>query len=202
MTDAKRGFWDWLARNTGRVQTRLKRESQSDAQAVEIATRFEKAFPGLTWEISPADRGPWMFCISANGDRALFPRIERAVREAPKIEGWTIQAFRPRGALEATITMDGQTLGCDDIWCEVERIKGGISLVLHIRGVTPETEESMSNAALVLLDNAVGEYDAATKIGRLDLALLEGRPRGREDFFPLRDLPAFLDGLQNPGAAR
>jgi hypothetical protein len=191
-----KAFWIWLADNTARVQAGIKRDA--DQMAEEVGDQFEKSYPGLVWEISPSDRGkPWLFCVSANGDRDLFPRVRQAVDEAPKVNGWTIQAFRPRGEVDSTITLNGQTLDGDDVWCEVERARGGgVNLVLHIRGVTEETEDVLTNAAMILMDNAIGEYDSVMKIANLDLALLEDKPRPREDFFPLRDLPAFLDRVE------
>jgi len=46
----------------------------------------------------------------------------------------------------------------------VNEVRGGVGLVLHVRGVTLRTEKVLSGAALVLLDNAIGEYDAVMKV--------------------------------------
>ncbi len=188
------GFWDWLADNTARVQSGLKRSSKRIEQ--EIARRFEKSYPDLGWEVTICDDEPWLFCVTANGNRELFPRVQQVARETPEIKGWRIQAFRPRGVLDVEISMDGQKLDYDDIWCKVEKSSKGLNLVLHIRGVTVETEETLSKMAFVLLDNAIGEYDAAMKIADVDLALMEEGPKASDSFFPLRDLPAFLDRIQ------
>jgi hypothetical protein len=77
----------------------------------------------------------------------------------------------------------------------VERVPEGVNLVLHLSDVTEETEETLTQAALVLLDNAVGEYDAVMKIANVDFALMEGKPKERDNFFPLPKLPEYLDGL-------
>jgi hypothetical protein len=131
-------FWTWLAANSDRVQAGLKRSSARMAE--EVGEQFEKSYPGLVWEVTPADKGPWLFCVSANGDRKLFPRVQSAVADAPPIDGWTVQAFRPRGDPNAEISMNGQTLGPDDVWCEVQRATHGrVNLVLHLRGVIEET---------------------------------------------------------------
>jgi hypothetical protein len=142
-----------------------------------------------------------VFCVSANGDRELFPRVEEVVRAAPKLDGWTVQPFRPRGRMDGVaITLNDQTLAGDDVWCEIEKVRrgGAVDLVLHIRGVTVETGDVLSNAAMILLDNAIGEYDAVMRVASIDLALLEGTPKKSERFFPLRDLPAFLDREKQP----
>ncbi len=100
------------------------------------------------------------------------------------------------GPSDDPVVLDGQSLGGDDVWCEIESVKrggGAVSLVLHLRGDTVETEEVLSQAALILLDNAIGEYDSVMRVAEIDLALLEGKPKRSDRFFPLRDLPAFLD---------
>src|SRR5438876_279941 len=171
-----RQFWDWLAENGARVRAGLKRGVAEVAR--DVGKEFKRAYPGLVWEVSVGrGREPWVFCLSANGNRKLFPRVQRAVEEAPKVKGWKIRAFRPRGPVDAEISLNGQTLDGDDVWCEVTAVKGGVSVVLHLRGVTVQTEEVLSQMALILMDNAIGEYDSVMKIADVDIALLEGTPR-------------------------
>src|SRR5204863_5736824 len=119
----------WLGENTARMQAGLKRGVYGIAE--EVGEEFDKAYPGLVWEVSVPGRGePWVFYLSANGNRKLFPRVQRAAEEAPKVKGWKIIAFRPRGPVDAEISMNGQTLDGDDVWCEVAAVKGGVSVVL------------------------------------------------------------------------
>src|SRR5262249_34826741 len=157
------GFWHWLAENTSRIQSGGKENVPSMTE--EITRAFKRSYPDLGWEISPAKSPPWQFCVSADGNRQLFPKVESAVREAPEIPGWQIQAFRPRGSLTAEIDMGGHKLSYEDIWCSVRPQDGGTHVTLWIRGLSPETDGVLSGAALILLDNAVGEYDAVMKIG-------------------------------------
>jgi hypothetical protein len=194
--DASANFWGWLRKNTARIQAGLERDPQGTA--AEIGREFERSFPGLAWEVGPNKSGPWLFCVSANGDRGLFPRVEQAVRAAPALPVWEVRAFRPRGSLDAAIDMGGRTLGYDDVWCGVRPEGGGVDLVLWVRGLTPERDRALSPAVLILLDNAVGEYDAVMKVRRLDRRPLPENPLRRPDFFPLSELPAYLDGLSGP----
>src|SRR5215813_2407833 len=112
------GFWDWLAANTGRIQSGLRQNPQG--LAGEIGRVFKQSYPDLAWEISPAPSPPWVFCVSADGNSQLFPKVVQAVQAAPQLPGWKVQAFRPRGSLTAEIDMGGRKLGYDDIWCGVE----------------------------------------------------------------------------------
>src|SRR5262245_50103435 len=112
------GFWDWLAANTVRIQAGLKENPRGISE--EIGRAFHRSYPDLHWEISPAPSPPWLFCVSANGNRELFPSVEKAVRAAPQVPGWKVQAFRPRGSLTAEIDMGGRKLGYEDLWCSVD----------------------------------------------------------------------------------
>jgi hypothetical protein len=161
----------------------------------QVGQVFEAAYPGLTWEISPSKSGPWLFCVSTDGNRELFPRVQQAVAAAPAIPGWSVQAFRPRGSLNAVLEMGGRKLGYDDIWCSVERQRSGLAVTLWIRGLDQQADQALGGAALVLLDNAVGEYDAVTKIGQLNRGPLPPDPQETATFFPLSLLPAYLDGI-------
>jgi len=187
-------FWEWLAANTGRIHADFKKNIQSISK--EIGSAFGQSYPGLTWEISPSQSPPWLFCVSADGNRDLFSKVEQAVREAPQLKGWKVQAFRPRGSLTAEIEMGGHTLGYDDIWCSVEGRPDGVAVTLWIRGLSPESDSVLSRAAVILLDNAVGEYDAVVKIKQLNRGPLPPSPQKTGDFFPLSELPRFLDTVQ------
>src|SRR5690348_14528150 len=88
------GFWGWLGANTSRIQSGLEQNPQ--AIATQIGREFERSYPDLVWEISPSKSGPWLFCVSANGNRELFPQVLQAVQAAPEVPGWEVRAFRPR----------------------------------------------------------------------------------------------------------
>jgi hypothetical protein len=187
-------FWEWLGANTARIQSGLQACPQ--AVADEIRRAFKRSYPNLAWEVGPDHSGPWTFCVSADGNRALFPKVIEAVRAAPDMPGWKVQAFRARGPLTSEIEVGGLKLGYEDVWCGVvERAEDGIRLVLCIRGLTHDTDQMLSQAAVLMLDNAVGEYDAVIKVKELGRDRLPDNPRRQENFFPLSELPEYLDRL-------
>jgi hypothetical protein len=189
------GFWPWLAANTSRIQA-AGREGAREA-AGELSRAFKKSYPDLVWEITPTDSGPWVFCISADGNLELFDQVKSAVAAAPPIPGWEIKAFRQRGSLDAEIEMDGRKLGYDDIWCEVKPDGANARVTLLVRGLTLESAERLLGAALVLLDNALGEHDSVVRISELNNGPLPAKPVKSERFFPLSELPAYLDRLSD-----
>lgn len=186
-------FWQWLRANTSRIQS-------GDRKAVgtipgEISVAFKKFYPSLVWEITPKMTGPWIFSISADGNRDLFDQVRAVTAAAPPISGWEIVAFRQRGSLDVTLDINGQTLDYDDIWCTVEPVGSQARVTLHIRRLAQTSSEQILGASLVLLDNAIGEYDAVMKILDLNNAPLPAHLTKSDTFFPLRELPAYLDRL-------
>lgn len=187
-------FWDWLSVNSARIRNVLPQNFETIGE--EIGQVFTRYYPELAWEISPSRDSASLFCVSADGNGAFFPRVLDAVNAAPEIPGWKIQAFRPRGPLTVKLEMGGRKLDYDDIWRDVAPLDGGVHVILLIRGLTPE-DPKLGGAALILLDNAVGEYDAVMKIKKLGRGALPSHPERSDRFFPLRELPGFLDGIED-----
>jgi hypothetical protein len=128
-------FWEWLRANTDRIKSGL--QSRPQAVADEIGRAFTRSYPDLTWEVGPDESGPWVFCVSADGNRDLFPEVVRAVQAAPELPCWKVQAFRGRGSLTSHLEMGGVKLNYEDVWCGVVgREEDGVRLVLCVRGLS------------------------------------------------------------------
>lgn len=142
--------------------------------------------------------------ITANGDQSAFGAVVELVANAPEIPGWFVRAFRPRLAPEfapyAAITLRGREVGVSDITFRCARSPGrnAVDLILCVPGYddavdadTPPNSD-ISDAALLLLDHVLGEYDAVTRIWGM---IVTGRPLLG---LPLASLPAALDALVPP----
>jgi hypothetical protein len=186
------GFWDWLATHTGEIQ----RQHEVGWLSHEMARRFEDDFPDLVFEVQKRKDAPWRFCISADGDFAKFPAVELAVARAPKLHGWEIVAFRQRGVADVSVRLAQGDLKASTIRCTTRpHDGGGVHVTLWIPGLK-ERDRELAGAALVLLDNAVGEYDAVVKIRSLARRPLASiAPDGS---FPLSRLPLVLDSIPDP----
>lgn len=192
-------FWAWLAANGPRIQSAGRNAAGKATN--ELWKAFALTYPNLVWEITPSDSGSWLFCVSADGNAERFDQVRSAVAAAPRIEGWEIKAFRQRGSLNAVINMNGRKWGYDDLWCAVKPDGSSAQVTIYVRGLTRESAESLLGASLVLLDNAVGEHDSVMKISDLNNAPLPECPVRTEFFFPLSELPAYLDRLDGPNVA-
>src|SRR5262245_13128506 len=188
-------FWSWFAAVAPRIRAKGCAALPEISDDVSIA--FEKSYPDLSWEIIPSESCPWAFCVSAEGNHKLFDQVKSAVQDAPPVRGWEIVAFRQRGSLDAVIEFHGGKLSYDDIWCRVMPDGTRARVTLLIRGLAPSSAEVLLGAALILLDNAVGEYDSVAKISDLNNGPLPASSVRSQTLFPLAELPAYLDGLDD-----
>lgn len=186
-------FWTWFAAHEARIKTGMTADARTMAD--EVGDVFRASYPSLCWQIGPNGDRPWEFCVSADGIRDRFPLVRRAVAAAPEIPGWFVTAFRQRGGVDCAINMGGQRLTADDIWCEIAPAAGGVRLKLLIRGLTRATDDLLSRAAVILLDNALGEYDAVMRVDSLTHGPLPDEPEGVPGLVSFRRLPAVLDLL-------
>src|SRR5262249_18461644 len=133
---------------------------------------------------------------SADGNAELFPAVQEVVAAAPAIPGWAVKAFRERGPLDVSLEFGGRALSYDDIWFTAVRKGDGLAVTLWIKGLTRENDGMLSRAALILLDNALGEYDAVTRIVELNRGPLPANPDTRPGLHPLSQLPELVDHIK------
>jgi hypothetical protein len=188
------GFWNWFSQNADQIRT-AGAEHVRDGIAPELGERLKECHPRLVWEIA-ADSDVWELCISADGDRDAFPAVKEVVEAAPTIPGWAIRAFRQRGKLDVSLEFAGHKLTYDDIWFTADRVGKGLSVTLWIKGLTKETDQILRQAALILLDNALGEYDAVVHIAELNRGPLPKNPETRPGLHPLSQLPEMVDFIK------
>lgn len=196
-SQAARKFWEWLVANGPQTMSEdaQVRENASD----QLSDVFHEAFPDLTWEIEVQDDDDFWFIISADGVPDRIDDVVQAVRNAPKVPGWKIVPFRQRGSLDVSLQMHGRKLTYQDIWCQAETVGWQANVVFNIDGLTKENKDDLIGATFVLIDNAIGEFDSMVRLGELHFQPLEDEPVQQENYFPLSDLPDYIDRLPDPG---
>lgn len=184
-------FWDWFRDNTDFL---IQYDSKAGAVTRAIGRRLQTVDRGLTFALGQAPDGVYEFIVSANGNRDVFQEVLKLVDAAPEIDGWRIIAFRPRspdpGGL--SLAFGDVSLSAEDIWYRAEDDGAKVSLAVFVRGLTADNEAIMSRAGFVILDNVLGEYDVATKLGSIAFAALPPDPAAG-GLKPLSALPADVD---------
>lgn len=185
-------FWTWFVANAARV--RRSGPGTADVPA-EITAQLHRIAPQLAWEITPSKVGDWQLVVSADGNRELFPLVHAVVAAAPSVPGFRVKAFRQRGSTEGTIQYRGGKLAPSDIRFSAEpRGADAIAVTLFIRGLSDDNDETLSGAAVLLLDDLLGEYDAITKIAELKRSPLPSDAAGL-GLRPFAELRSVVDAL-------
>ncbi len=183
------GFWAWFAETIAPLGA--DGLDQDDIVA-RIDAEFAKVYPDLAFELWGPDGDMVDFVISADGRTELFTEVLNAVRAAPKIPGWRIVAFRPRRSIRARVSAMGHQLSGDQIWYRCEPEDGRLRIALFVEELNDDNWDVLCATSCVLLDMALGEFDAATKIAALEHYPLNDETRGLAPK-PLAQLPGELD---------
>jgi hypothetical protein len=186
-------FWEWFVSNEKRLRAIQNDSTQTLSQ---IGDRARKIDSGLAIEYEPPINGIINVTVSADGNRDLFPLVQRIVQKAPKIEGWTFVAFRQR------VPMKGITLKMQSIELDPEKMKffplpsgDSLDVILYANNVTEDNFNQMAYASLLLVDNILGEYDCVKKVRKYDLHNMPTSKEQLKGVMPLLDLPEYVDNF-------
>ncbi len=194
VADRDRAFWKWVG---GHVEALKQVKTGQEPVTAQLSTELEKVEPGLVFELG-VGREPFELIISADGERKRFPTVKRLVAAAGELPGTKVIAFRPRKDVEAfSMDVAGQKLSGSNLWFLAApdpdpKHAGLVAVTISVEGMTDVNAEAMKNAAFLLLEASVGEFDLETKVGAIDVVTVteqNGAP-----FKKLKELPATLDG--------
>ena len=184
-------FWTWFQAN---LDFLTQYDTNTAAVTRVVGSRLQNVDRGLTYEMGRAPDGVYEFIVSAGGNRDVFPEVRRLVRAAPAIENWRIIAFRPRrpDALDWSLAYAGIEISGRDLWYHLASKDSQLALTLFVRGMSAGNRDAMASAGFIILDQALGEYDTATKLHFVDFAPLPPDPAAA-GLKPLSDLAAEVD---------
>lgn len=183
------GFWS-LFRERAMHLARV--ESADNAVYDELLEKLQEIEPGLFIEFS-ASQPECELIITADGDRALFAAARAAVAQAPRLDGWTIQALKPRLGMPATAAWEGVTVEIDKVVFEpLQADDSDQGLRIYVPGLAQADVDAVHRALLMALDHALGEERFALGIQFTEVLPM---PAGFDPdaHIPLRDLEQFMD---------
>lgn len=182
-------FWTWFSDEIAPMGV----DGLDDDKIIsQIEAQLRRVHPDLGFELWGPDDGIVHFVISADGLMPLFEEVIELVRSAPDLQGWEIVAFRPRRPVTAKIQARDTVISGDQIWYNFEPDNGRLRLALFIEGDEAGNWDMMCAATGVLLEMALGEFDAATMISRLEYCPLTPEIRDLS-LKPLSDLADDVD---------
>jgi len=167
-------------------------ESADDAVYDELLDKLQEIEPGLFVEFS-ASQPECQLIVTADGDRDLFPAARAAVAQAPRLEGWTIQALKPRLGMPATAAWEGVTVEIDEVVFEpLQAEDADRGLRMYVPGLEHADVDAAHNALLRALDHALGEERFALGVQFTEVLPMPAN-FDPEAHIPLRDLEQFMD---------
>lgn len=170
----EKDFWNWFEKNS-EDYFQLK-ESRYESLFNNLHSQLSKINPDLVFEFSAElDSGKREFIISADGIVSAFPDVIRLVEAAPELKNFNIIAFRQRGN-EDEIQFNDVELNIDDMFFTYKNDQQNnlVNVIIYMNGFTEENEDFI-DAAFILLDNLVGEYDVGVKIGEIEFRSYQGK---------------------------
>ncbi len=188
--NANQRFWQWFETNSNRLaEVKTCQEPIAD----ELSKQLRKVCKGLVFLFGPEDNGRREFIISAAGIRKLFPNVQELVNDAPDMPGWRIMAFRPpvKDISDLRLILGDAEFSANDIWFSYNKSDDKIDLNIFTRIPDGVSRDVVGEAAFLLLDHTVGEYNVETKIGGITLGVLPIDPVA-EGLHPLSMLPKII----------
>lgn len=184
-------FWRWFEANAALLAMKVPARPVMSG----LNRKLQTLAKGLVAELDTNDEGKHTLVISAQGNKALFGLVMRLVAMAPPKLSWQVKAFRPGRSSHLALAMGRERLATDDLWITYQQgAEGWLDLVVYV----PKLNQTSKGLVLLLLDHTVGEYQVATKIGRLEV-----REKQEEDktsgLVPFIRLPQIVNLWPTPG---
>ncbi|QQS42315.1 MAG: hypothetical protein IPM63_05060 [Acidobacteriota bacterium] len=180
-------FWTWFEENQDEIY-----HFERDQERVfdRLQEEMSKVHPDLTFEFGPEEDGKREFVISADGIIEAFPAVEALYSSAPSLPRWTIIKFRPRRPA-MTIEIGQLKLEPSDIQVSIEPDGEKAGLTVFVKDLDQSRSDQYKQAAFIMLDQAIGEYDMETKVGFIGLQPFESN--SDQERHSLDELPQRFD---------
>jgi hypothetical protein len=180
-------FWKWFVEHPEEL---FNFEDNQERVFSQLGTQLKKIDENLTFEFGPIQDNKREFILSADGIFSSFPAVQKLVGVAPKINRWTVIPFRQPKGLMKSIKFNDFVLMREDVWIKPEKDGDRIGLIIYVRNLSEENAIEAKQAAFIMLDSALGEYNVETMIGFIEFIPLTGSPEslGLLEFEKINDV--------------
>lgn len=192
-------FWAWFVANSDRFRT--METPAKEGLLDEIVEKLHTIDDRLYFEVSEPQEGGNELVITAEGDRELFPLVDKMVALAPRLKGWKFTALRPAMGFGFAVEYSGVKLDPDELWflpLTAGDDEEHLGLRIGIPRLSPKSTQAAVNAAWILLDTALGERRTAETIAHVEVARLPWNPE-EAGYIALVELPDYLQWRESEG---
>ena len=187
-------FWIWFNENNSMFNN-INDQNRDDLLDT-LLERLHKIQEGLSVEVSEEFKGKRDIVISAEGDRDLFPIVQKIVGAAPKMEGWTVTAFRQPVNIDFTLEYQGLKFKPSQMFFFPVIDQDTLDLIIYAKSINKYDSNTVNHYGLITMDNVLGEYDCVTKVRYYDFHDLD-EGEDKRDLRPLKELRAFVDSFHS-----
>jgi hypothetical protein len=185
-------FWKWFAANSDRFRTMQipAKEQLLD----EIQQKLHAIDKHLYFEVSEPHDGINEFVITAEGNRELFPLVDRMIALAPRLDRWKFTGLRPPMGFGFRINYETIDLDPEKLWfmpLTAGANEEHFGLRIGIPRLASKDKKAAINATWILLDTGLGERQTTEVIEHVELVRLP-RNREKQGYLPLPELAEFL----------
>lgn len=194
-THTPQSFWRWFGNNQERFdQLDETNAGQAPARLNEIMEELKKYDPWLKGLIGKYDDTTSELVITADGDIALFVKVEQFVSEAPALPGWRFTAHKPPlGFDEISIEMHGKIFNEETVKffpLTDPAYPDLVSIVFTHKEYDDKEDEDFQTAGSIYVQNALGELNTATQI---DQYKISPEPEDESVLIPVGKLNDYLN---------
>jgi hypothetical protein len=157
-------FWQWVVNNQRWLKQFPQNRMDLYPKVIEMITNIDAGLV-CDFEINPlAERQK--IVISADGNQALFPLVMKVVGAAPTqlLPGYQVIAFRQPRYSHFNISFADITITSDQVMVKYHKAKTGKLIVTIGISGWDESLPGLESAGMVILDNAIGEYNTVTRV--------------------------------------
>src|SRR5215469_492001 len=181
-------FWAWFANHQDEL---LKVQTGHEEICSQLEAQLKRVNSNLVYEFGPEKNGRREFTISADGNSDAFPAVEALYAAAPSLPRWKIFKFRQRRE-PVGISIRGISVEPDSVAVAVKKAGDRADVIIYIPDAPEDDRGVYGDIAFLMLDQAIGEYDVETRIGKVTV-MPSSRLSGRT--YSLKQLPKVIDRM-------
>jgi hypothetical protein len=134
--------------------------------------------------------------ISANGRRDVFPLVEEMVDRSPELDGWIFIRFRQRQNLPDPVKIQETVIDPAQVKFSLHQDPSTKLLDIHVYLAADllDFQSLRRHIGHLFLEQALGEFDVATKLGTVEVHSAHSIPDAVE-LISMETLPGLFDSL-------
>ena len=178
MENQERIFWNWFVETKQlfeNILSNIKSQNQDDID--NTMNLFEKNLHKYNENLwfRMGSQNPFELIITAEGNKDIFPFVEKLVENSPEIENWEIISFiQPQSINEFHYKKDDYELTVNDIFFSFSENLSGqngyfIETMFYVKDDRFIDDDGFKSSIIRIAETAVGEYDFANSIGFIDV---------------------------------